>query len=139
MAYYEYIHRAGYGRDDHMADEIIARAARILGYAADGYIARAAGLASHPVPLGGVTVRLQADRGARQRMLSALRATRREVLSNDCHISIVRMRVRYEDTAEVVGYRRTYDGRRVPEYGRARVIEEHVDGGWREVERTEDE
>lgn len=94
--YYEYVHRAGYGRDDHMADEIIARAARHLGMDTDGYLAQAVGLASHAVPMDRARVRLRAERGVRARMQRALRDARREVLSRDTLIEIVCVRTVYE-------------------------------------------
>jgi hypothetical protein len=93
MTYYEYQHVPGYGRDDYMAEEIIARAARRLGaVGADHYIAQAVGLASHPIPLGSVEVRVPGGPGVRRRMERALSAARREVRHRDCLIEIVAYR-----------------------------------------------
>lgn len=94
-ARYEYQHYAGYGRDDHMADEIIARAARHLGFDGAGeYVLAARGFVSHAVPMGSPVVSLPCCPGVRRRMLSALRKAMREVLSNDCAISVVCRRER---------------------------------------------
>lgn len=80
QVYYEYVHQPGYGRDDHRASELIARAARILGVGGAGaYVAQALGLASHPVPIGSPVVRLPCERGAKTRMVAALRAAHREI------------------------------------------------------------
>lgn len=91
MRYYTYEHRPGWGRDDHLADEVIARAARQLGIAGTGsYIAQHLGLASHPCPNGTAEVRVAAVRGAKARMRGALRRARREFRRNpDCAIVIV--------------------------------------------------
>jgi hypothetical protein len=79
-AHYEYLHQPGYGRDDHRASELIARAARILGAGStDAYVAQALGFAPHPVPMGSIAVRLPCERGTKARMIAALRAARREV------------------------------------------------------------
>lgn len=99
-AHYEYVHRAGYGRMDHLADEIIARAARRLGASgADGYIAACVGLASHSVPMAGASFRLPAGPGVRRKMISALRAAEKETLGGryvDTRIDIECVRtVRY--------------------------------------------
>jgi hypothetical protein len=93
MKYYEYRHIPGYGRADHMADELIARAARQLGYTeAQGYIAAACGFASHPVPQGSCTVRLPVARGTAARMRGALRRARREFLRDpDCWIAVAKV------------------------------------------------
>ncbi len=49
MTHYIYAHRAGYGRDDHMADEIIARAARRLDLEGAGeYIAQTSSRGTAP-------------------------------------------------------------------------------------------
>lgn len=94
---YEYEHRAGYGRDDHMAEELIARAARQLGLDTSDRIAQCIGLASHPVPMGTSTVRLAAGRGVRQRMSRALRAAHEEIGHYvDVRIDVVRIRTRTE-------------------------------------------
>lgn len=78
-SYYTYVHRAGYGRDDHMADELIARAIRALGVpGAEASIAAAVGLASHAVPMDGANVRIPAGPGVRVQMERALRSARRE-------------------------------------------------------------
>ena len=80
-SYYEYVHRPGYGRMDHLADEVVARAARRLGTSGtDEYIAACVGLASHTVPMAGVSVRLPSGPGVRRRMVAALRAAERETL-----------------------------------------------------------
>jgi hypothetical protein len=107
--HYEYRHLAGHGRDDHMAGEIIARAARQLGMDSDGYIAAAAGLASHAVPLADPCVRLPSAPGVRMRMERALEAARREVSRRDCWIFVACVRTRTED-AQVV--------QRIDDYGR---------------------
>lgn len=92
--YYEYVHHAGYGRDDHMADELIARAARQLGLATGSRIAQACGLASHSVPMGSCTVRMPAERGTAARMRAALRRARSELRGYvDCSISVDCLRV----------------------------------------------
>lgn len=95
-AHYEYVHQAGYGRDDHRADELIARAARILGLdGSHAYVAASVGLVSHAVPMGRAQVRLPAVRGARARMVSALRAARREIGHYvDTSIAVVCVRTR---------------------------------------------
>lgn len=101
QSYYTYRHRAGYGRDDHMADEIIARAARRLGGDTAGYIAQAVGLASHAVPMDSLRVSLPAAAGVRRRMERALRLASREVPRRDCRIDVVRVTVsRGRDHAE---------------------------------------
>lgn len=99
QSYYEYHHAHGYGRDDHMADEIIARAARRLGEDTGRYIAQAAGLASHSVPMRSMSVRLPAGPGVRARMERALHEARQEVARRDCAISVVcsRCEVVYPD------------------------------------------
>lgn len=91
-AYYELVHHAGYGRDDHLADEVIARAARILGLSgADGYIAAAAGFASHACPMEHAVVRLPVARGVAVRLRAAVRRAKREYLRRpDCCIAVVR-------------------------------------------------
>ncbi len=119
---YEYVHRPGYGRDDHMADEIIARAARILGLAGAGqYVQAATGMAPHPVPMGRARVSLPSGLGVRARMEAALREARTEVVCRDCAIEVVLVR-----------------RRRVEERGRTyRVVEHRRGRDWIEVERSE--
>lgn len=92
--YYEYLHQPGYGRDDHRADELIARAARILGLdGAHARVAASVGLVSHSVPMGSVFVRLPARRGTKARMVSALRSARAEIGHYvDTSIAVVRVR-----------------------------------------------
>lgn len=77
---YEYEHRPGYGRHDHLADEVIARAAAYLGYDTGDVIAQHMGLASHPVPLPGIELRVPNESGAWHRMHAALARARRDVL-----------------------------------------------------------
>lgn len=79
MTYYTYIHRAGYGRDDHMADELIGRACRQLGGDAGSYIAEACGLASHSVPHSAPNVRVPPGKSVRRTMERALRRAREEM------------------------------------------------------------
>ena len=94
--YYEYRHRPGYGRDDHMADEVIARAARRLGSGGcDDHIAASLGLVSHPVPLGGVEYRMPAAPGVRRRMERALSAAQQEFARRqDCWVYVACVRER---------------------------------------------
>lgn len=96
MSYYTYESRPGYGRDDHMADEIIARAARRLGLAgAERFILQAAGFVSHAVGES-AEVRIEGTPGTRRRMERALSAARREVMRPDCRIVICCYRTRWE-------------------------------------------
>ena len=107
MSTYEYQHRAGYGRDDHLADELIARAARQLGCDVDARIAAHAGFISHPCPIGAGTVRLPVERGTRARMEGALRRARNEFLHRpDCAVVVVCIRRRREDGMLVTEERR---------------------------------
>lgn len=99
MSYYEYRHYAGYGRHDHMADEIIARAAAYLG--ADGageHLLRCVGLADHAVGDMGCTVRMPYAPGVRAQMERALRQAygdmRRNHWARDCRIEVVCLRQR---------------------------------------------
>jgi len=92
-AYYHYHHAPGYGRDDHMAGEVIARAARQLGYDTDHLIAQHMGLAAHAVPIGSCDVRVPATLGVqgrvRRRMTRALaRAYREFARRPDCTIYV---------------------------------------------------
>ena len=89
--YYTYQHREGYGSDDHMADEIICRAARQLGIDTGTAIAAAVGLASHAVG-DSHRVEIPSGPGVAARMRSALRRARQEVGRNDCCIEVVCMR-----------------------------------------------
>lgn len=84
MATYAYVHHAGYGRDDHMADELIARAIRQLGGDTGSAIAAHVGLASHPIPAPGVAVYLEGHENKR-RMVSAMRRAKREPGVRGCH------------------------------------------------------
>jgi hypothetical protein len=79
-SYYTYEHCAGYSHDDHLADEVIARAAAYLGYDTGDVIAQHMGLASHPVPLPGIELRVPNESGAWRRMQAALANARRDVL-----------------------------------------------------------
>ena len=76
--YYTYVHLAGYSRVDHLAPELIARAARRLGLDTGSAIAAACGLVSHAVPSSCGEVRVSSSPTTRRRMLSALRAARGE-------------------------------------------------------------
>lgn len=76
---YEYEHVAGYSRLDHLAEEIIARAARHLGLAGDRDVARELGMVSRAVGGGSVRVSLPVARGTRQRMRGALRRAEAEM------------------------------------------------------------
>lgn len=100
--YVTYRHREGFGRTDHLADEIIVRAARILGLCGDRPVAEAAGFASHAV---GQThaVRLRgAD--AKKRMRAALRAARAEMpCRTDCRIDVVGVTTVIDDREVVDG------------------------------------
>jgi hypothetical protein len=90
-SYYTYVHRPGYGRDDHMAPEILARAAAILGLqGADHAVAQALGLEGHACPLGIPEIRISSGQGVRGRMAAALRQARRDSPRRDCLIEIVR-------------------------------------------------
>lgn len=122
-SYYEYVHRPGFGRADHLADEIIARAARHLGArGCDGYIAACVGLASHAAPMPGASVRLAAGPGVRRRMVAALRAAERELFGE-----------RYVDTWIVVECVRTRCYRRGEQV--VRVHEVRRGRRWEEVEK----
>lgn len=101
MSHYTYRHRAGYGREDHLADELIARAIRQLGISGvEGTIAAHLGLTSHAVPVVGVNVVLPARRGVKARMLGALRRARREVGRYwDCAVTVVRCDARGEEAS----------------------------------------
>lgn len=89
MTHYRYRHQPGYGGHDHMADEIIARAARRLGLDTGAYITQAAGYAAHGVPMAHAVVRLPVGRGVQRRMADALRWARLEVTCRDCRIVVV--------------------------------------------------
>lgn len=93
MARYQYVHRPGYGRDDHLAGEWIARAIRQLGISGtDAYISAAMGFASHPVPMDLPEFSLPAGRGVRQKMEAALRRAAREFQRRpDCYIVVTRV------------------------------------------------
>lgn len=89
MAHYEYMHRAGYGPDDHRAAEVIARAARALGLSGAAHaVAQQSGFAPHPVGIG-YCVRMPACPGVRRTMEAALRRARRELGRVDCRIDVV--------------------------------------------------
>jgi hypothetical protein len=119
--YYEYVHSPGYGRDDHRADELIARAARHLGAAgASAHVITALGLVSHGVPMGAASIRVPAGRGVRQRMLRAIRAAFVECRQPSCAIGV-----------------RCYRERWTTDRGaRYRVTEERCGRHWIECERT---
>jgi hypothetical protein len=98
MAMYQmsYQHRAGYGRHDHLAQEVIARAMRRLGYDTEHLIAQHVGLAAHPCPLQAIKVRLiakdakEAARIATQ-MRQAISAARCELpIRPDTRIDVTR-------------------------------------------------
>ena len=91
MSYYTYQHVPGWGRDDHMASEIIARAATHLGIGgASREVAAAAGLASHSAPHV-VEVRLPVERGVANRMRGALRRAKSEVARSQVRIDVLRL------------------------------------------------
>ena len=83
---YTYRHHPGRGSTDHLADEVIARAARILGLpGADAYVRQAAGYDAHAVPMPRPRVTLWgAD--ARKRMEAALVEARAAM---PCRVSCV--------------------------------------------------
>jgi hypothetical protein len=93
---YEYVHRRGYGGDDHLAEEVIARAARILGAQdAAERVAQCVGLQSHAVPMAAGTYAIDAGPGVRARMERALRAAYSEMPCRvDCLIEVVCVCVR---------------------------------------------
>lgn len=76
--YYTFVHYPGYGREDHLADDLIARAVRQLGGDTSHLVAQHLGLLSHAVPTNSLEVRLPAQRGVAARMRGALRRARRE-------------------------------------------------------------
>jgi len=89
MSYYTYIHRAGYGRDDHRAPEIIARAALHLGLdGAEHAVLQSIGFASHACPLHVGEVRLPYAAGMRHKMVRALRLAFREARQPDCRVDV---------------------------------------------------
>lgn len=92
--YYTFRHFPGHGRDDHMADEIIARAARRLGLDTDARIRQHIGFASHSVPMGGIVISVPVARGAKARMLRALRAAKAEITAKyiSCLVAVVKER-----------------------------------------------
>jgi hypothetical protein len=94
MSYYTYVHWAGYGSDDHLADEWIARAARLLGVASDADVAEHVGMAAHAVHSGRGTVRVTHEPGVRARMTRALKTARAEFEHRpDCLVSVELERV----------------------------------------------
>lgn len=137
VTYYEYAHLAGYGREDHLADEVIARAARALGLdGADAYIAEAVGLASHAVG-NRALVRMPAGPGVRLRMERALRTARTEIRA-DCRIVVrclreVRERADGERDVHVIIERRSGTAW-VPHDDR---WEELDDASWARIARRE--
>ena len=142
--YYEYAHRAGYGRDDHRANELIARAARLLGLDTGMRVAQCIGLASHAVPMGGATVRLDGAK-ARTRMIRALREARTEIgYYVDVSIVVVCRRERREYDYIQRAWSRVHDGSYRPDDGiirdpvlRAVVMEERRGKVWTEIDRVE--
>jgi hypothetical protein len=110
--YYEYKHREGYGSDDHMANEIIARAARQLGFEVDDQIAQCVGLANHSVPMTRFTVRSDDGPNVREKMERALRLAKNEVLRRNCCIEVVCCREirQYDEIEEITRVR--YEERR---------------------------
>lgn len=136
MSYYTYVHRAGYGRDDHMADEIIARSARQLGLDTGSAIAQHCGMASHSCPMPASEVRIPSAPGVRRRMLRAIRAAEREVLSHDCLISVELRRTRRE---RVRSYRYVENGALVDVTEWRIVLEERRGREWREIDSWEGE
>jgi hypothetical protein len=93
MSYYTIVHLPGWGRDDHMADEIILRAARRLSLASTADVARAAGLISSS-SCHARELRVPRAAGAKARVLRALRAAFGEIRSNDCRIAVACRRER---------------------------------------------
>lgn len=82
--YYVYNNKQGYGHTDHLAPEVIARAARLLGLAgADEAVLQHAGFASHAVGVSS-SVRLPYAKGVGKRMQKALDAAREEM---PCRVS----------------------------------------------------
>ncbi len=107
-AYYEYSHAPGYGRDDHMADEIITRAAGYLGLNGAGdHLLACVGLTSHSVPMGTSTIQLPVARGTRRRMETALRKAfafmREHKLARDTCIYVACRRSRRIKAGTIVG------------------------------------
>jgi hypothetical protein len=93
--YYTYRHWQGYGREDHLANELIARAMRRLGLSTGTYIAASMGLLSHPVPMASPDSRMSPAPGIRSRMETALRRAKLEMAccwgrrhGPDCSVSV---------------------------------------------------
>jgi hypothetical protein len=61
--YYTFTHHAGYGRGDHLADEVIARALGAMGYDTGDRLLAATGFAAHSCPMPGIDVRIDAAPG----------------------------------------------------------------------------
>lgn len=119
--YYCYVHRSGYGQHDHLAGEVIARAARRLGLDIGDRVAQCVGLASHAVPMVQATVQLAPVKGVRERMARALLSARAEMpIRVSCSIEIERRCEEEETLASGV-----YDD---PQTGERRA--------WRRVKRT---
>lgn len=136
--YYTYVHRAGYGRDDHMAAELISRAARQLGLDTGDSIAQHVGLASHPVPLSSGEVRLASGPGVRAKMTRAMRVARAELVRRpDCVIEVQCHRL-VEELLDEHQYRD--DAGRPREWRRYRVTLERPSGrDWIAVDSVERE
>lgn len=74
MTYYIYSHHPGYGRHDHMAPEIIARALSYLGHDNMNHMILASmGFLSHGCPLNVHDVKIPSRPGMRRKMERALR------------------------------------------------------------------
>jgi hypothetical protein len=130
-------HAAGYGRDDHLAGEVIARAARILGWVdADDYIMAAVGMGAHAVPQGNPQIRVPYSPAAKRAMERAIRDARHEFARRpDCSVSVRRLRTRVETDTRDVTY--LTDGDRAIDIIYGEIVHTEVwEGGrnWRAVE-----
>lgn len=122
--YYIYRHRPGHGSTDHLAPEVISRAARILGLAgAQEAVNRHAGFA--PKTAGeAATVRLPKGRGVLERMRNALSEARDEM---PCKVSLcIEVELRRERRS--VDHIKGNDSRYVTE-----IVERWADGKWHEL------
>lgn len=122
--YYIYRHRPGRGSTDHLAPEVISRAARILGLAgAAEAVNRHAGFA--PKAAGeAATVCLPKEKGTLERMRDALNEARDEM---PCRVSLC-IEVELRRDRRSVEHIKGKDSRYVTE-----VVERWAGGKWHEL------